>query len=534
MNKVFTVNLGGIPFTIDEDAFEYLDKYLKAIHKHFRGGEGYEEITGDIEARLAELFQESLGSRPIVTLKDAKDAITVMGQPEEFGADPLEDEGEESSAKRSDKKSFNIKTGKRLFRDPEEEVVAGVCSGIAAYFGISDPLWVRLGFIVFSFLGGSAMLIYGVLWAILPKAETAGDYLAMKGEPINVDSISKTIKEEFDNISETLSDFGEGLGENFGSKKKKAAEKRESDGRNALEEGISILGHVIQTVILTLLKVIPPIFKAVGIILIVVLVLMWIAMVTGMFYSSPYFNFILPHQGLYSHLAIFNIFMIAGIPLFLIAMSIIRAFFGAKLSTSWKIALGVFWGINAVGLGLAGTFIAKEFKFVTEVTKQDQTLDLTSDTLEISMLFNDYSSSFVMAENEIRFVDDKLVIENVDIALLEGEGSDFKLVQVNRGRGASRADAEQLTDNMGLQYTLEGNHLKILPEIEIQKGNQWRAQEVNLTLYVPKGKAIKIGKEVNHYFGDVERKDDNYRIWHNRDKTWIMEDGGLMCVNCEE
>ncbi|MCB9325454.1 MAG: PspC domain-containing protein [Lewinellaceae bacterium] len=216
MNKVFTVNLGGYPFTIDEDAFEYLDKYLKAIHKHFRGGDGYEEITGDIESRLAELFQESLGNRPIVTIKDVTNAISTMGSPEDFGADTLEDETMSSG-----KSDFVFKTGKRLFRDPEEEVVAGVCSGIAAYFGIADPLWIRIAFIVFTLFGGSGILLYAVLWAILPKAETAGDYLAMRGEPINVDNISKIIKDEFENLSEKVSEFGE----EFGSKKK-VAEKR--------------------------------------------------------------------------------------------------------------------------------------------------------------------------------------------------------------------------------------------------------------------------------------------------------------------
>ncbi len=228
MNKVFTVNLGGYPFTIDEDAFEYLDKYLKAIHQHFRGGDGYEEITGDIESRLAELFQESLGNRPIVTIKDIKYAISTMGSPEEFGADPLE--GEPGSYGKSD---FSIKTGKRLFRDPEDEVVAGVCSGIAAYFGITDPLWVRIAFIAFTMLGGSGLLLYVVLWAILPKAETAGDYLSMRGEPININNISNIIKEEFEHLSEKDTEFGE----EFGSKKKIKAKAKKIMGPLPLRKG---------------------------------------------------------------------------------------------------------------------------------------------------------------------------------------------------------------------------------------------------------------------------------------------------------
>ncbi|GJM36119.1 MAG: hypothetical protein DHS20C18_51200 [Saprospiraceae bacterium] len=211
MNKVLSINLGGYPFTIDEDAFEHLDKYLKAIHKHFRHTEGYEEITEDIEARLAELFQSSMGNRPIVSFKDVEQAIATMGRPEEFGEGPLEDETVAGS-----RGEGSYKTGKRLFRNPDDEVVAGVCSGVAAYFGIQDPVWIRILFVIITISGGFGIPMYIVLWAILPQAETAGDRLAMRGEPINVSNIGKIIQEEVEHITEKVTE----LGEELGSKKK--------------------------------------------------------------------------------------------------------------------------------------------------------------------------------------------------------------------------------------------------------------------------------------------------------------------------
>jgi hypothetical protein len=78
MNKVFNINLGGYPFTIDDDAYEHLKVYLKTIHNHFRDSEGYEEITSDIESRLAELFQDKLNDRPIVMLSTVQDAIALV------------------------------------------------------------------------------------------------------------------------------------------------------------------------------------------------------------------------------------------------------------------------------------------------------------------------------------------------------------------------------------------------------------------------------------------------------------------------
>ena len=212
MKKVFNINLGGYPFTIDDDAYEHLNTYLKTIHNHFKQSEGYEEITSDIEGRMAELFQERLEGRTIVSMKDVNAAITIMGTPEDFGAEPVEEAITEDT-----EKSGGTKTGKRLYRNMEDEVVSGVCSGIAAYFGVSDPLWIRLAFIILVASSvGFIIPLYLILWAVLPKAETAADRLAMQGKAINVSNIAKTVEEEVEHISGKISE----LSEEFKSKKK--------------------------------------------------------------------------------------------------------------------------------------------------------------------------------------------------------------------------------------------------------------------------------------------------------------------------
>jgi len=179
MNKVVNINLGGIPFTLDEDAYVHLQKYLDTIHRHFAQNEGYREITRDIEARLAELFQERLDRRSIVNLNDVEEAIAIMGKPEDFGAAPME----EGRADKQQSFSGSYKTGKRLFRNTDDEVVGGVCSGISAYFGIQDPIWIRLLFVVLTLSGAFGIPIYIILWILMPQAKTAGDKLAMRGNP---------------------------------------------------------------------------------------------------------------------------------------------------------------------------------------------------------------------------------------------------------------------------------------------------------------------------------------------------------------
>lgn len=213
MNKVYNINLGGYAFTIDEDAYGHLQRYLSSIRKHFSSSEGCEEIMSDIEIRLAELFREHLQNREIVTIKEVRTAIDIMGTPEDFGIEDqtmeTEDRDEEDWERQYEGARQNegaqYKTGKRLYRDPDHAIVGGVCAGISAYFGIQDPIWIRILFIVLFFSGGSGVLVYLILWLIMPEAHSAKDRLSMRGEPINVNNIARMVEQEIDELSEHFS-----------------------------------------------------------------------------------------------------------------------------------------------------------------------------------------------------------------------------------------------------------------------------------------------------------------------------------------
>src|ERR1017187_10943619 len=115
MNKTVTVNLGGIVFHIDEDAYEVLHQYLESIKSHFHTSEGKDEITSDIEARIAELFTEKLKSgRQVIVMADVKEAIVIMGKPEDFSGD---EKGNENPPK---EEKFNVAgstTKRRVYRN---------------------------------------------------------------------------------------------------------------------------------------------------------------------------------------------------------------------------------------------------------------------------------------------------------------------------------------------------------------------------------------------------------------------------------
>lgn len=203
MNKTHNINIGGFPFTIDDDAYATLESYLSKIEGHFRRSEGYEEIVDDIERRIAELLNDRLKNKKIVSSDDVRQAIAILGTPEDFGTASDYDDYQDATPDRE------YKTGRKLYRDPDDKVIGGVCSGLAAYFGIQEPIWVRVGFALVFFAGGLSLPIYILLWALVPVAETPGDFLAMRGEKINVKNIAKIVEEQVEQISDQLSEIGQ-------------------------------------------------------------------------------------------------------------------------------------------------------------------------------------------------------------------------------------------------------------------------------------------------------------------------------------
>ena len=212
MKKTFTINLGGTVFHIDEDAYELLDNYLSNLRIHFSKEEGAEEIVHDMELRISELFSERLREiREVITIKDVEEIITQMGKPEELSGE-CEEEGHASETEE--------KGPRRLFRDGENKVIGGVCSGIAAYMDW-DITMVRLLFLIFGFfMHGFFIIAYIVMWFVVPEATTATERLSMKGIKANVKNIGETVTEGYEKVNDyvqneqtksTLQKIGEGI-----------------------------------------------------------------------------------------------------------------------------------------------------------------------------------------------------------------------------------------------------------------------------------------------------------------------------------
>ncbi|WP_261395244.1 PspC domain-containing protein [Membranihabitans marinus] len=197
MNKIEYINLGGIPLAIDMDASQRLQDYLYELDDYFGKSDYADEIIRDIELRLAELIEESMGSRKVANMTDIEKSIAIMGRPDQF-EQPDRDEPGETYAGNKESASYR----RKLYRDPENKVIAGVCSGIAAYFDIDDPIWVRLAFAIIFFTAGAGVLLYIILWIVMPKARTSIDRLRMKGQPIDLENIERMMESGIDHISD--------------------------------------------------------------------------------------------------------------------------------------------------------------------------------------------------------------------------------------------------------------------------------------------------------------------------------------------
>src|SRR5690554_4030489 len=142
MKKTISVHIGGRLFNIEEAAYNKLSKYLNTIRGFFSHLESSEEIISDIELRIAELFMERISNqKQVITESDVDDIIAIMGQPEDYV--DADEEAEESSY------TYRNRAKKQVFRDPDNKVVSGVCSGISAYFGM-DPIILRAIFVIFT------------------------------------------------------------------------------------------------------------------------------------------------------------------------------------------------------------------------------------------------------------------------------------------------------------------------------------------------------------------------------------------------
>ncbi len=219
MNKTLSIGLAGFSFTIEEHAYIKLSDYLAALRSSLDANEA-DEVMHDIEIRMVEIFKDSLEKREVINNEDVERVIAQLGTPEAI--EEQEEAYFSDTTKQKNQNSGNTFNGKKqLFRDPENAKIAGVCSGLAHYAGM-EVSWMRVIWAALAIIGIFTafptmilILVYVILWAILPVAKTTSDYLKMQGKPINFD----TIKEESNKIVQFTNEAGQKVGEMYNESK---------------------------------------------------------------------------------------------------------------------------------------------------------------------------------------------------------------------------------------------------------------------------------------------------------------------------
>jgi len=219
MKKTVTINLNNIVFHIDDDAYEMLQTYLKDVEKHL-SIEERREVMADIEARIAEIFSESLKrNKTVINIEDVEEIITVLGNPSQYADEDTDEAATENGTQQQQNTSTKSRS-RRFYRDPENTILGGVAGGIAAYMNW-DATWIRIAFVLIVFIGwGTLIPIYLVVWLVAPKAVTAAQRLEMQGEDVTVENIKSEINNvknimESEKFKQSASGFGKRFAEIF-------------------------------------------------------------------------------------------------------------------------------------------------------------------------------------------------------------------------------------------------------------------------------------------------------------------------------
>jgi len=527
MKKTFTINISGSIFHIDEDAYEKLQRYLQMLNRHFGTAVEGQEILQDIEARIAELFIEKTGNKvEVVTDAMVDEVMDRMGRPEDF-MEPSDEEPTAKTQAGGSAQDGEPQIRRRLYRDGDNRVLGGVCSGLGAYFNI-DMVILRVIFVVAFFVGiGASFLLYIILWIVVPKAKTTAQRLEMRGKEATISNIEKSIKEEVNEIGESYNRF----------------KNSESNDRGARMDRF---GDVVGSVLRVVLRIIVLLFGAA---LIICGIASLIGFITTMavghsFLHGGAWNFgwnsdinmanLINHfvsPGAYT-ISLIAILLLVGIPI------LVLLFIGTKLLFRYKtnnklIGLGTFavWLLALVTLIIVGVNQVGNFSKQTSQTITQKVECTNCKTIYLETTDDLYES----------LIDDHISLDRMKVAEVNGKEKllghprftieksttgEFLLQIKKRARGSNTDDAQKNVEQIDYNFSQKDSTLRLDPYYFLKDNARWREQEVSMILKVPEGKSIFMNEKMKIIIYDIENVNN---MWDGDmvGKYWIMTPDGL-------
>ncbi|WP_415371005.1 PspC domain-containing protein [Patiriisocius sp. Uisw_047] len=523
MKKTVNINLAGTFFHIDEDAFGKLTRYLDAIKKSLSDPQGSDEIIQDIEGRIAELFSEKIETNTqVISTKELDEVITVMGQPEDYSVD--EEIFEDTPSAIGTRTMYN-----QLFRDIDNKFIAGVSSGLGHYFKI-DAIWIRLIWIFLTLVtSGMFVIIYILLWILMPAAVSVSDKLKMNREAVTISNIEKKFKEGYEAVADGIKNADY---DKYGKRIKK---------------GSAGFFETLGNIIMTIFKIFG---KFIGVLMVITGFTAVIALIIGLFtfgtlgiYSDgttmDYFNLVSTTETpmwLMSLLALFAV----GIPFLALAILGLKILIKNLRSIGWvaKIVLIVLWFAALIGIAIIAIHQVTEQAFDEEVITEHMVPIRSGETLQLEMRANNQYDSDVHRNYglEIKYNEnDEKLIYSSDIRLIVRSFKDSvgRMLIERRAEGNSTLDAKRRAEAIDYGFSIEDGKLILDGYLTSAAVQKFRDQEVIITLYLPEGVILNAAENTysfhrnDRYYNDIlDNGMEGYDL--------LIEDGKIQCLNCPE
>jgi len=529
MNKTITSNIAGIVFHIDENAFHKLEQYLKNIRNYFAGSEGEDDIVSGIEERIADMFQARLkDGKSVVTMAEVDEVIAIMGQPEAFMDGEDMDEQPKASAR-------SKSTNKRIFRDSDNRVFGGVCSGVSHYLGIADPIWLRLAFLLTFWIAGTGLMLYIILWVVMPSANTPAEKLEMKGESVNAENIGKTVNAEFEALRKKWDSSSAANG----------AVRQISD---FLVKAITMVANILLVIVKFIAKFIGFIFLISGVLSFIVIAAFSLGFSTVISFSSDgvvtsgLINSLIANLfggALNATLAKISFLFLAGIPLLALAFLGVKLLFNIHKGSKWvALAFGTLWSIGLILAIVTATRVAADFSSEGEKT-ETITLEFKNGTEESPVVL---ALDHALGDDEPK---DEVDVIGMEILVVDGVTSIYgkpeftvtksttgktELVVRRSARAGDRQTASKLANAIDYGFVKTDTSLLLNGFFAIPDADKWRAQDVELELQIPVGTTILLTEEMERIIYDIKNVTDTYD-GHMVGRRWKMTEKGLACVD---
>lgn len=538
MNRTVTMNLSGIIFHIEEDAYDKLNNYLSTIKGYFRNSEGCDEIMSDIEARITEMLQGKVSTtKQAVLMSDVESVIAIMGKPEDFAGESGSTQNEQTN----NKDSSSISKRRRVFRDPDDKIIGGVCSGIANYFDF-DPIWLRLGFAISLFVFGSGFLLYIILLIIIPKAKTTAEKLEMRGEKVDINNIKNAVNEEFQEFKTKMKDFGTEV---------KSPENKERL-RSSVHQVVDFIGEVVHNIIKVFGKAVAIFLIFIGIALMIGLLATIFGRGTISIFNTPGTNI---HFSLYQlgsavlpndvpiQFVVIGLILFLGIPLVSLIYGGIKYLFQINQKNKIvKYTANILWLSGVVLLVYIGVQLGTDF---SEEATAKQNINISQPHgntlyLDLKPLAEDDLDITYNHHRNIHFGDWTMISKDENkfrlgyptLNIVPSTTDNFELVVIKSAQGFNKKEATDRAKNINYSIVQIDSTIQFNSYFDIESIDKLRAQDVKLILKVPVNKILFLNKRMEKIIFDIDNVNDALDS-DMINRKWKMTMQGLECIDCE-